>query len=457
MRNSLNIEQIALTTDSDNNEEHLHLDTERLEYTDPKNWPTKKKWTHILIVASMTMSTPLASAIHTPALEQVAIELSVDESVASLSVPTYVLGFATGPLLIAPLSKVFGRLPIYNTCNLLLMLGNVGCALAPDMGWLLVFRFLAGCAGASPITQGSGTIADIIEKEKRGRAVALVAFGSLWGPMLGPAAGGRIVETKHQQPTSTAPLVGPKSPLLSSLHRDDAHQPEVSLFRLLCKAVGAPFRLTCQPIFFTVAAISAFFYSLQIFLYVDIPKTYKTQYSFPPSKQGLVFLGTGIGMTMGLLTFGLFSDQIMIRLAGTGPRKPEYRLPLMMISTFLASFGLATYALTASPSVTWIIPIIGNVVTGAGLYSISMSAATYLIDLSPEWAVDSAAMLSIVRFPTGAVVSALSEKIVVIVSRTVLKEIFAAAALGALPVIYVLYKKGGVLRAKYSIVSKIDG
>lgn len=104
------------------------------------------------------------------------------------------VGFATGPFLFLPLSKVYGRLPIYKAANVLLLCGNLGCAAAPGLGWLLVFRFLAGCAGGCAITQSSGTIADIIEKEKRGRAVAVMAFGTVWAPILGPAIGGRIAE-----------------------------------------------------------------------------------------------------------------------------------------------------------------------------------------------------------------------------------------------------------------------
>ena len=139
-------------------------------------------------------SSPLASSIHTPALPLIAADFSIDRSAASLSVPLYVLGFATGPLLFLPLSKAYGRLYIYNAANFMLLLGNLGCALSPAFAWLLVFRFLAGCGGACAITQGSGTIADIIEKENRGKAVAFMAFGTVWAPILGPVIGGQIAE-----------------------------------------------------------------------------------------------------------------------------------------------------------------------------------------------------------------------------------------------------------------------
>lgn len=132
--------------------------------------------------------------MHAPALLQIADDFSIGPSTASLTVQAYVMGFSCAPFLFLPLSKIYGRLWIYNASNLLLLLGHLGCALAPVFWSLLAFRFLAGCAGACAITQGSGTIADIIEKEKRGKAVALMAFGTVWAPTIGPVLGGSVAE-----------------------------------------------------------------------------------------------------------------------------------------------------------------------------------------------------------------------------------------------------------------------
>ena len=82
-----------------------------------------------------------------------------------------------GPLVLAPLSEMYGRVPIYNICNVCFVAFTVGCALAPDMNSLIGFRFLAGCFGIAPITNGGGTIADLMVAEKRGRAMSILAIG----------------------------------------------------------------------------------------------------------------------------------------------------------------------------------------------------------------------------------------------------------------------------------------
>lgn len=119
---------------------------------------------------------------------------SQDETVASFIVSIYILGYAIGPLFLAPMSELYGRLWIYHINNILFAVWSVACALAPNIGSLLVFRLLAGIAGSCPITIGGGSIADMFIQEKRGGAMAIFAMGPLMGPVAGPVAGGFLSE-----------------------------------------------------------------------------------------------------------------------------------------------------------------------------------------------------------------------------------------------------------------------
>lgn len=42
------------------------------------------------------------------------------------------------------------------------------CGLSPNVGALLAFRLMAGFFGGAPLTNGGGTIADLVPAEKRG-------------------------------------------------------------------------------------------------------------------------------------------------------------------------------------------------------------------------------------------------------------------------------------------------
>ena len=64
-------------------------------------------------------------------------------------------------MIVAPMSEMYGRSLLYHICNLLFVIFNIACAVSTSFGMLVAFRFLAGCAGAAPLTLGGGTIADM--------------------------------------------------------------------------------------------------------------------------------------------------------------------------------------------------------------------------------------------------------------------------------------------------------
>lgn len=119
-----------------------------------------------------------------------------NNQVATFVVSIFVLGFAVGPLLMAPMSELYGRTPVYHVCNPLFVIFSVGCALATNSGMLMAFRFLAGFVGVAVVTCGSGTIADMMPPERRGAAMSVWSVGPLLGPVIGPVCAGFLVEAK---------------------------------------------------------------------------------------------------------------------------------------------------------------------------------------------------------------------------------------------------------------------
>lgn len=119
---------------------------------------------------------------------------STNQELSSFVVSVYLLGYAFGPLVLAPLSETYGRSPVYNTCNVLFVIFNVACAVANSLSSLIVFRFFAGLFGSCPLTLGAGTLADMISQERRGAAMAAWALGPLFGPVIGPIAGGYLTQ-----------------------------------------------------------------------------------------------------------------------------------------------------------------------------------------------------------------------------------------------------------------------
>ncbi len=139
---------------------------------------------------------PLASSALAPGVPQILTEFhNENKSLATFVVSVFVLGFAFGPLVIAPLGELYGRTIVYLGCNTLFIVFTVACALSTNIGMLIVFRFLAGSAGVVVLTNGSGTIVDLLPRDQRGRAISLWSGGPLLGPIVGPVFGGFLVES----------------------------------------------------------------------------------------------------------------------------------------------------------------------------------------------------------------------------------------------------------------------
>ena len=150
----------------------------------PLNWSSFSRNIHVVLVSVFCLTANLASTMFAPGAAALCKEFNVTNStLAAFTVTIYVLGFAVGPLFVAPLSELYGRRIIYHVCNVIFLAFTLGCAASTDAPMFFVFRFICGCAASAPMTIGGGTIADVVPREKRGVAMAIFATGPLLGPV----------------------------------------------------------------------------------------------------------------------------------------------------------------------------------------------------------------------------------------------------------------------------------
>ena len=143
------------------------------------------------------MCSHLASLMFAPSLPQVQYEFhDVDGVLTAMSMTIYVLGFAAGPVLIAPLSELYGRARAYRITTLFYLILTVACALSINLNMLIAFRFFAGCFGAAPVAIGGAIVSDMFPQAQRGKAMAVYQLGPILGPLLGPIMGGYISQSK---------------------------------------------------------------------------------------------------------------------------------------------------------------------------------------------------------------------------------------------------------------------
>ena len=83
---------------------------------DPANplyFPTHKRITNMVLICGLTFISPLGSSIFAPGVSYTLRDLNeTSTAVGSLQNTIFLLGYSVGPLLLGPLSEIFGRYPI---------------------------------------------------------------------------------------------------------------------------------------------------------------------------------------------------------------------------------------------------------------------------------------------------------------------------------------------------------
>jgi len=148
-----------------------------------------------MTVAIATLAVAFVSSAYSGGVEEIIMQFDCSEEIATLGISLFVLGFAIGPLLWAPMSELFGRQYLFIGTYAMLTFFNAGSAGSQNIWTLLILRFFAGAFGSSPLTNAGGVIADMFPAEERGLAMSLFATAPFMGPVLGPIVGGFVGET----------------------------------------------------------------------------------------------------------------------------------------------------------------------------------------------------------------------------------------------------------------------
>lgn len=97
-------------------------------------------------------------------------------------------------MVFAPLSEMLGRRIVYGGTLLIAVIFEIPCAVAPNIGTLIVCRAIDGIAFSAPMTLVGGTLADLWKNEERGVPMAAFSAAPFIGPAIGPLVGGFLYD-----------------------------------------------------------------------------------------------------------------------------------------------------------------------------------------------------------------------------------------------------------------------
>lgn len=156
----------------------------------PKEWPL---WYKSLILFAMSYGTScvvLYSTSYTSSIPGLEEAFGISELTGTLGLTTYLLGMATGSVILAPLSEMYGRRPIYLIAVTMFVILILPCALAKNIESILITRFFGAFAAAAFISNAPGSVNDIVIEKYRGLAFSVWSIGPMNGPVFGPVIGG---------------------------------------------------------------------------------------------------------------------------------------------------------------------------------------------------------------------------------------------------------------------------
>lgn len=157
----------------------------------PKNWPTWYKCVAVGFISWSTWVVVVYSTSYTTGLSEMMNDFDISsEPLVTLGITTYLLGLAVGSVILAPLSEMYGRKPVYIVCMFVFVVLIIPCGIGSTLTEILVVRFFGAVAGSAMIANSPGSVSDIVTDEYRALALSMWSIGPLNGPTFGPLIGG---------------------------------------------------------------------------------------------------------------------------------------------------------------------------------------------------------------------------------------------------------------------------
>ncbi|GAW10786.1 hypothetical protein ANO14919_001210 [Xylariales sp. No.14919] len=379
----------------------------------PMEWPAAYKWGVVFLLSFMAFTVTFTCISVVPIASQIVYELGdghASKSSSVLLVTIWELGEAAGPLLIAPLSEVFGRYPVMNGANVLFILATALAAVSWSTPLFIGARALTGLAVASNVL-GPAIVGDMFASEQRGSAISFIALAPLIGGSLGPAIGGAIAESlgwrwvlwlsvclalacelvffAFFRETYKVAVLRRRAarlrretgnPKLRTLF--DMDDRKSSAHKIWECAVRPAIVLSGSSVLQVLSLHGAVSFSYYYVFSTTLPEILQQLYGLSATASGLAFLSFSVGSTISVIMLNVSLDKIYIKLRDQhkGAGAPEFRLPINIIGAFSLPLSVAAYGWVAQMRLPLPVLLFAVGVLGTALMLVYLPLNAYVVD-----------------------------------------------------------------------------
>ncbi|KAL7621678.1 hypothetical protein AAE478_009005 [Parahypoxylon ruwenzoriense] len=374
----------------------------------------RKKWTILSIIFLVQTSMNFNASLYANGQNGIVRDLGVSPQDAVSGAALFLLLYAFGCELWAPWSEEFGRKPVLQWS---LFLVNICCIPVGSAYYhksfpvILLGRALGGLfsAGGSVTL---GMVADMFGPARQEYPLAFIVLSSVGGSIIGPIIGGFVEDNLEWQWTIWIQLIfgvfvqllhlllvpETRSTVLLDRHakklRESGEKPNVygpselkpwrdylvprELFSLWVR----PFRMLMKDLIVLVLSLLSGFSDALIFMQIQSFGRVFRLWNFSNTQVGLAFISIGIAYAIGYLIYiPVIRRNRMLREKNPASEYAQYesRLWWLLFTAPCLPIGLLIFAWTSTPTVHWILPMVGCLFIGIANYTIYMTTIDYMV------------------------------------------------------------------------------
>ena len=374
-----------------------------------------------LVLGLLSAIGPFAIDMYLPALPAIGVALHADVHAVQMSLMAFFISFAISQIVYGPASDIFGRKPPLYVGIALFIVGSIGCALAPDIGWLIGFRFLQGLGGGAPIVVPRAIVRDLHTGAEATKLMALLMLVFSVSPILAPLIGSLVIDAAGWRAIFWVVTgIGALGLLLTALALEETRPAEQRVRSDIASTLRAFALLLRDTRFMGLTAVGAFgmasffiYLANSSFVLIGHYGLTPRQYSFAFAVNAASFIGV---------------SQFAGRLAA------RYGLP-RVVSVAVAGFALAMSALLALnlAGIERLDVMIAMLMLGYGFLGLVVPATSVMaLDDHGEIAGAASALMGTLQLVMGAVVIAVMSAFVDGTARPMVAGIAVAAIVALL-------------------------
>jgi DHA1 family bicyclomycin/chloramphenicol resistance-like MFS transporter len=146
-----------------------------------------------LLLGFLTAVGPVSTDMYLPAFPAIERSLGGEPGAAQITLAAWFAGLAVGQITLGSLSDRFGRRWPLIGGTIVYALASAGCALAPDLTSLSVFRAIAAIGGSASMVIPRAIVRDLADGHAAARLLSKLMLVMGAAPILAPSLGGAML------------------------------------------------------------------------------------------------------------------------------------------------------------------------------------------------------------------------------------------------------------------------